>query len=497
MTILLGYTPELRERQASQVRATPEPIPGGPGILQGIGTDFGAGAYEGFLDISRMAAILEGGLYARAGATEKADEIFESVNTYFPKKYEEISPDPMTVGAVGEFVRDMTRFLLPLGIPVVGTGVLAGNQAVNTAVDLFEQGVDADTAVTAGTAAGMAAAIGVKVPIFGRTRLGRAGLGAATNVALGAGQRGLTNEILEDQYPEVAAQYDAFNTRDILLDAAIGGVAGAVLPGAEGSGFRLPKLRKSERDALLTELNAQNARKGPQGSEPTSIAGENYLHDVKTAASDAIARGEPVRDLPRKPDNVDFVVTPRTVELHNAAREALSQFEIETGITPDVVPTPEEIGIRARVLSTVEQLADEQGVTDLEAVRNSLVDLEDIDTRLDLLEDEGVLERQEVAGAGPTVRIRNVQDDGLLSRSSEAQPVSVPKETVIQEATDELLVNQLAELEVTEPEIFESIRVETEAGGEVRETTLEDGEALVKDDVELLQQVAKCYAGGI
>lgn len=514
MTILLGLASDRERRQEAAIRATPEPVLGAPGVLQGLPGAIGSAGQEAFLDVAQLITLGAGtAFYALDDESELAERYFNRINEEYPRAYAAVAPDPATTGAASQFVGDATRFLLPAAIPVVGTGLVAGVQTTNTALDLASRGVDTETAITAGVASGLTAAIGLKAPVLGKTRLSRAGLGVGVNVGIGAAQRGLTGEILEDEYPEIAAQYDAFNPRDLLLDAVIGGVAGAILPGAE-PGIRLPKFRRSEADAILTEANADGFRKSPLGVEPVSVKSEAYIQENKAVGIEALARGEEFTPTPR-PVDVDVVPTPRTVELENGARAASREFEIENGVVERPLPVEdaevrlraapraepievpvsiEETNLRARTLTTLEKVAGDSRVANEVVVRETLADVSDLDARIDALENEGIIERGITEEGVPTIRFRDLdRQPSVPSEISEA----VVSEKTVREASDAFLDTQIQQLAELEPELVLQERVESDAGGEVRDVTVEELAEGVNDDVALLERVAECYIAGI
>jgi len=77
------------------------------------------------------------------------------------------------------------------------------------------------------------------------------------------------------------------------------------------------------------------------------------------------------------------------------------------------------------------------------------------------------------------------------------QPETPISESSVHNMADDLLDTQLEELAAAEPELYKTVRVESEAGGEVRDVSLEEHADMVNDEVTLLRQVASCFIAGV
>lgn len=112
---------------------------------------------------------------------------------------------------------------------------LGGSSYERTRADLQTQGVDSVTAQNAGIqdAITMAALAGVPMAAQGRLWL-RATSGAAANLAIGAGMRYNTGQLLRDRgYDHLANQYKWLDPQQMMIDAIIGAAFGAIGHGGE------------------------------------------------------------------------------------------------------------------------------------------------------------------------------------------------------------------------------------------------------------------------
>lgn len=140
----------------------------------------------------------------------------------------QLTPSPDTVGLAGQVLGGLGEILPPL-LATKGNPSMLMSATANERQRYFEaQGVDRFTARRVALLEAAVMGAGAQLPAaFGTTLLQRVGTGAAGNLALGAGQRGLEAELLSE-YPKVAGQFHALSVTELLIDALMGAIFGGV-----------------------------------------------------------------------------------------------------------------------------------------------------------------------------------------------------------------------------------------------------------------------------
>lgn len=143
--------------------------------------------------------------------------------------------DPRVTGSVGRILTGTSE-----GLTIGGTGALVGpwgaaallgtTEAHASYKEGLKQGLSPGASEDQAALTGLFSAAGALVPMkFGKTALTSILGGSATNLALGATQRGLTAAALEaDGFPEQAKQYRIFDGEAMAADAILGGAFGAM-----------------------------------------------------------------------------------------------------------------------------------------------------------------------------------------------------------------------------------------------------------------------------
>lgn len=162
-------------------------------------------------------------------------------------------PDPVTAHTAERLVFDFSRFATKAigyslaGGPVVGGALTAADEGMTAAEQLRQQGVDEGTRTAAGAVAGVAAGLGVVLPVAGRTALQTAGLVALGGPLSFMGQQEASRYILANAgYDKIASQYDPFDPVGLavstLVPAGFGAWAmrGAKAAAAREAGARPP-----------------------------------------------------------------------------------------------------------------------------------------------------------------------------------------------------------------------------------------------------------------
>ncbi len=124
-------------------------------------------------------------------------------------------PDPATAHTAEQTVFGLARFgtkavtSVALAGPAVGAGLVGLDEALTTSDELKRQGVDVGTRAQVGAVAGLTSALGVALPVAGKTALQTAALVAVGGPGSFVAQQVATKEILKAaDYSQLADQYD-------------------------------------------------------------------------------------------------------------------------------------------------------------------------------------------------------------------------------------------------------------------------------------------------
>lgn len=215
-------------------------------------------------------------------------------------------PDPTTSHVAEQTVFGLTRFGTKavagaaVAGPVAGAGLVGLDEALTTADDLKQQGVDPLTRSKVGAVVGLTSAMGVALPVAGNTGLQTAALVAAGGPLSFMGQQAATREILQAaDYTKLADQYDPLDP--------VGLAVSTIIPAGFGMwAMRGAKIRAQEK-AADTEATS--------GFRP-----ENEAAPARPANAEAQG-GEPVRPSPEQVDAARVEMLTQHIEsagLHSA-----------------------------------------------------------------------------------------------------------------------------------------------------------------------------------
>lgn len=194
-----------------------------------------------------------------AFSTETGDALRAGAKFYMP--------DPATSGTAENLIFGLGRFMTKaVGYsvaagPIAGAGLTGLDEAYTEADRLKAQGVDFETRIKVGAAAGVVAGVSVALPIAGKTVAGTAGLVAAGGPGGFIAQQATSKAILQNAgYDKLAEQYDPFDPVGLaistLVPAAFGayamrGVRATPAPAPSGPGARqLADMAGNEKLAL-------------------------------------------------------------------------------------------------------------------------------------------------------------------------------------------------------------------------------------------------------
>ncbi|NHC63176.1 lytic transglycosylase domain-containing protein [Paenalcaligenes suwonensis] len=367
----------INQKRLQALRATartPEQIinQSEPGVMSGALSAIPQGVVTGVAQVEGLiAGAAETAYQPVLNAIESTTGItpwnpFTSIRGQADTWAQQYKPDPLTTGMVGQVMFDVSRVMTQVGVGAAanivtggaaGSAMFAGAATTGAASgratfqDMTSKGVDAGTAanigfidaLTIGGGVMMPAAIGAKalatpfnIAGAGMSRGAYYGAnvtyGAASNVALGAAQRGATQELLESGgYTAMAQQYAPLDAASVTAEAILGAAFGAI-----GARSGLPNA--AEQAAIDASLVARDAKHTAIDtapgipSDPSTAAAHSKSLD---AATRQLLSGEPVNVSQTGITDGAFVSRPRSLEASEAARaEYLMDFSPADRYTP-------------------------------------------------------------------------------------------------------------------------------------------------------------------
>lgn len=335
--------------------------------------DLKAGFFEGIPGAAALGAGAAVNNYARpmADAAKGIDGMFKTdMSGWLAKEQEktqqasrDLTPNPATVGWLGQQVYGATNMIgsvaigtIATGNPITGAAVGAaamGNSAFNQA---REDGLDFNTSVGMGGITAGSTFIGAFLPVTATKEmatglLGRAmgaqvagnaataaalyGVAGATatlatnlpakiatagaiNTATGIPTRGATSALLEaNGYPDMAKQYEAFSMSEMISDFAVGSIFGLGIHGyqkwEQANQNKIPPAQMSDLDAVLALTNAAHIEIKTAPGVPTDPATrEAHVAAINKALTD-LAEGRPV-DVGQAVTEGSFIEDPVAVQ---------------------------------------------------------------------------------------------------------------------------------------------------------------------------------------
>jgi hypothetical protein len=302
-------------------------------------------------------------------------------------------PDAATSHVAEQTVFGLTRFGTKavagaaVAGPVAGAGLVGLDEALTTADDLKRQGVDPLTRSQVGAVVGLTSALGVALPVAGKTATQTAALVAVGGPLSFMGQQAATREILQAaDYTHLADQYDPLDP--------VGLAVSTIIPAGFGMwAMRGVRMRAAGKTADTPEL-APDRSPAPEGD---------------AARAEDSAQTEPLRPTPEQVDAARVEMLTQHIEsagLHSAddARAAAMHLDafaraaddLSAGRRVDVTDlVPVERLQVARALDTFAQgldtartdlIAQASKLAEPTAVRQMQAELTDAQVRLAELE---------------------------------------------------------------------------------------------------------------
>ena len=277
------------------------------GLFEGTGRMVMQGFAKTGRALSLAAAPLAMAFEKSPNSTELQDSYFKKREEVFQGAVDHWTPKPNEIGAAAEVVGP----LLSMIPQVFASPALAiASTQLSTAEDLVRKEVDTTKAQQVGAVQAAGLALGIWVPIFGRTLAERvlAG-GVGFNVAQGAAMRAASGELLEGT--PAAGDFKTLDatalTLDVLLGAAFGGLA-HIHPGmrAEGEAWQkrisdmVSRLKPSEVDALVALKAGEHLNVDSMPGKPVDLVDTDaHVQRIRQAIDD-LANDRPVsvEDMP-------------------------------------------------------------------------------------------------------------------------------------------------------------------------------------------------------
>jgi hypothetical protein len=317
----------------------------------------------------------------------------------------DLRPDPMTAGAAENLVFGLTKGLskaVGAGMmfgPVGGAAVFGTSEGMTTSEDLSVQGVDQTTRTKAGAVVGAVNAVGMALPVAGKTLAQTAALVAGGGPASFVVQQQAVRSILENaDYGKIAQQYDPLDPAGLALSFLLpAGFATWAKSGAIKAAMQpKPKAGKPAAEPTITEPAPMPHEAGPTQEQIDAAMVHNLTiardahesanpvetQSVGAAGSDAniteiVGAGETAISLPdvslselriASARDFDAVMaqireTKRRVDEAAASGQSISDYLAKTeGVPPEVnnllIGIEDAAGNQASIDSLVSQYAD-------------------------------------------------------------------------------------------------------------------------------------------
>lgn len=346
------------------------------------------------------------------GITDSSPEFIAEQRKLAQQQVKRLTPDAATTGTAGQILNG----LFDMGGQAIAGTVLAGpmgGAAAVTALQGFSEfeslrakGVNFGTAQEAGLIQGITAGAGTLIPMSLGLRAGGAvaesvgaqlaGAGgnaarniaataaraapdiayaAATNIAFGMAQRGLTAQTLrKGGYNEMANQYDVFDNQSIAIDAVLGVAFGGVgrFINSRGESVKAPEFTPADVDAALAANSAHHAEIDVALGVPVNVLSRNAHAQALQKAMQDISEGNPV-DVASITEAAAFSDIP-------ARRSLISQALDESLSRTDEGATQQELSTRVleqqaeQVLSRGDRQVYQSEIANSQRIINNLTE---------------------------------------------------------------------------------------------------------------------------
>lgn len=258
-----------------------EPL-GPPGVWHHFGRGLGDSVMQGLARTGRAAAVAGSVFVPNKAKDWYFGNVVDGLGTDAVNAW---APNAADVGTAGQAFNGLISTLVPLAVSGGNPAALLGTVALDTPVDLINQGASLGSALGVGAIQTAAVAAGFRLPAaWGNTLVQRLATGAGGNLAIGAASRDLSGRALEAGGSDALAEsYRGDATAaiiDIGMGLAFGGLAHATTP--------------SQRAAVLTARNAHHFENTAHPGAPADGASAVAAQDVLGTAIRQALSGERV-----------------------------------------------------------------------------------------------------------------------------------------------------------------------------------------------------------
>lgn len=317
---------------------------GPPGTWDNFGAGLGESAFQGLARTGRAALVAGAAPVVLLGTEQAQDWYFRNVvDELGGDAVDHWAPNAANVGAAGQTLNGLVSSLIPLAAGGGNPAPLLATTALDTPVDLLNQGATLGSAVGVGAIQTAATAAGFRLPAaWGNSLMTRLATGAGGNLALGEASRDLSQRALAAGGNDALAElYGGDSTAafiDIGMGLAFGGLAHLQAPRA---------VSRTEQAALLTASNAHHMSAGTAPGRPVDAVAQ-AAHDtaVETAVRQLLD-GERVNVAAAIPDApVTFQPRARSAAPADAGSYDAFRHALESGGRADAAnPASSALGV--------------------------------------------------------------------------------------------------------------------------------------------------------
>lgn len=238
--------------------------------------------------------------------TAFTDRYFGAVDDVGTSAVDYWTPDPAAMGSAAKAINVVGNVAGSVPQMFGAPALFLAQSGTDPAVELVQEGVDAETAMAVGGVNLGVNALGMRLPAaWGTTLTTRVATGAGANVALGVGADAASGAALEaGGYERQAEGFDASDPYarglDLLMGAAFGWKANVDAP---------KLMTPTQRDAVLVAKNHDSAQRRTLPGEPVAPGAVNAHRDALAMSIEKVLRGEPV-DVSAAIRAEDFMLRP-------------------------------------------------------------------------------------------------------------------------------------------------------------------------------------------
>lgn len=264
---------------------------------------------------------------AITGGTEAQDRYFKEHDDIFNRAVDYWTPKPNEVGVAANIVGNLA---VTLPMLIAAPELALPTAFAEPAEELVQKGVSAPRAAAVGSVQAAGQALGLWMPILGRTLPERLLLGAGSNVAQGVATRGASQELLKGT--PASDQYHALEPAGLTLDAILGLAFGSVA-------HLSPSWREQSKEATDAIIN------WAKGIKPSELDAVAALRQAQHKNLDSLP------GIPATEADVDAHVSRMNKALDQAAQNQPIDVQ-DIKVSRGTLPTVDELKALAQEVGT-------------------------------------------------------------------------------------------------------------------------------------------------